>query len=74
MVFMVFQLNTLNLLDDKGVWNRCWYSPLMPMFERLEKDPNTYYIYEDAETGDELSRFDRNFAKTFINFVNNKTK
>jgi len=72
MAFMVYQLNTLHMLDDKGVWNRCWYSPIMEMFERQEA-PYMHMIYEDAETGPELKGFNKECFRLFINFIRNET-
>lgn len=72
MVFMVYQLNTLHLLDNKGLWNRCWYSPVMDMFEQQDK-PHSYLIYEGAETGPELKGLNKDCFRLFINFIRNET-
>jgi len=73
MVFMVYQLNTLHMLDDKGLWNRCWYTPVMDMYERQYIPTHDYLIYDDAETGTELKGFNKECFRLFINFIRNET-
>lgn len=70
--FMVYQLNTLHMLDDKGVWNRCWHSPVEDMFT-LRPHKGDYLVFESTETGEELNGFNKECFLQFMNFIKNKT-
>jgi len=67
--FLVFQLNTMNLLDDKGVWNRVWYTPSMDLYKKKE---NSYLFYETAETCDK-DLLDNTVANNILQFIGRKT-
>ena len=69
--FMMYQLNTLNMLTDKGVWNRCWYTPVMEMFER-NNEASYGQIYEEALPKDILDGFDEQLPKYFHAFIGNE--
>ena len=69
--FMVYQLNTLNLMDDKGIWNRTWYSPIFDMYETKQGVP--LLLYEEAVRGKKLAGFDNTFCKYFLKFIGKET-
>ncbi|XP_057309399.1 uncharacterized protein LOC130647527 [Hydractinia symbiolongicarpus] len=66
--FMVYQLNTLHLTDDKGLWNRCWYSPVLDMYERKNTEDHLNLIFEDAIQSTKLEGFNETICKYFFNF------
>lgn len=71
MVFMVYQLNSLNMLDDKGVWNRCWYTPVMELYEQKPSGP--WNIYEETPRCDSLKGYDEDICNYFVSFVGKDT-
>eukprot|EP00111_Clytia_hemisphaerica_P007623 TCONS_00022164-protein len=70
--FMMYQLNTLNMLTDKGVWNRCWYTPSIGMFEQ-NNEASHGRIYEEALPQDILEGFNDELPKHFHAFIGNET-
>jgi len=67
-VFMIYQLNTLNTLTDKGVWNRCWYMPVEEMFEQNNKDSHNM-VYEEALRNETLSCFNEKVPEYLLAFL-----
>lgn len=65
--FCVYQLNTLHLLDDKGVWNRAWLSPVMrlPYVLRLPTTRDEELVEGDEGAVESASRM-------LINFIHKK--
>ena len=55
-LLMVYQLNTTQLNDDKGMWNRAWCSPLLPLYTPKEGYPTKRQFHEIAEV-DGLEHF-----------------
>lgn len=65
---MLFQLNTLNMLTDKGVWNRCWYLPAREIYERNNVASHGN-IYEEAVLASGgLAGFDDSLVEYFLAF------
>ena len=64
---MLFQLNTLNMLTDKGLWNRCWYLPAREMFERNNKT-SFGNVHEEAVATQQqqLAGFDDAIVEYFL--------
>ena len=68
--FLVYQLNTMNLLNDKGLWNRVWYSPLLNLFEMRDSGNDSRLIYETAEREQNRKTFCNSEAcRYIINFI-----
>lgn len=69
-VFTVFQLNTLHLQDDKGLWNRCWQTPVLDLFDkRKDMRDREMHLYESSLTG----FFDEECFSLFFKFIRNGT-
>ena len=68
--FMLYQLNTMNLMDDKGYWNRTWYTPLENLYTRSGSLP---LVFETAERGEVFKGFNENFCKLFASIVKKET-
>lgn len=68
--FLVYQLNTMNLLNDKGLWNRVWYSPLLNLYEMRDSGNDSRLIYETAEREQNRKTFCNSEAcRYIINFI-----
>ena len=68
--FLVYQLNTMNLLNDKGLWNRVWYSPLLNLYEMRDSGNDSRLIYETAEHEQNRKTFCNSEAcRYIINFI-----
>lgn len=70
-VFMVYQLNSLDMLDDKGVWNRCWYTPVMEMYQQKLSGP--WNVYEETKRGESLLGYNEDICKYFVSFFGKDT-
>lgn len=68
--FLVYQLNTMNLLNDKGLWNRVWYSHLLNLYEMRDSGNDSRLIYETAEREQNRKTFCNSEAcRYIINFI-----
>ncbi|XP_065060097.1 uncharacterized protein LOC135687468 [Rhopilema esculentum] len=68
MLFMVYQLNTTEMNDDKGIWNRAWCSPLMPLFTPKDGLPTKRQLHEIADT-DKLLNFNEDAVALFLKLL-----
>ncbi|XP_065671189.1 large ribosomal subunit protein mL37 [Hydra vulgaris] len=68
--FMLYQLNTMNMMDDKGCWNRTWYTPVENMYDSSDSLP---LVFETADRGEVLKGFNKNFCKMFTNIIRKET-
>lgn len=68
MLLMVYQLNTTQMNDDKGIWNRAWCSPLMPLFTPKERLPTRRQFHEISST-DGLENFNEDAIELFLRLL-----
>ena len=68
MLLMVYQLNTTQLNDDMGLWNRAWCSPLLPLFTPKDGFPTKRQFHEIAST-DGLEDFNEDAIALFLNLM-----
>ena len=68
MLFMVYQLNTTEMNDDKGIWNRAWCSPVMPLFTPKDGLPTKRQFHEIADT-DKLLNFNEDAVALFLKLL-----
>jgi len=71
-MFFVFQLNTLDMSGEHGVWNRVWHTPLTQVYPRRRRSVYSqgFMVFEDVERegvekgiGDEFFRLMLNFFR-----------
>ena len=68
MLLMVYQLNTTQLNDDKGLWNRAWCSPLLPLYTPKEGFPTKRQFHEIAGI-DKLENFNEDPITLFLKLL-----
>lgn len=68
MLLMVYQLNTTQLNDDRGLWNRAWCSPLMPLYVHKEGLPTRRQFFEITDT-DRLENFNEDAVALFLKLL-----
>ena len=68
MLLMVYQLNTLELHDDRGLWNRAWCSPLMHLYTPNKGFPTKRQFHEITNT-DKLEDFNEDAFRLFYKLL-----
>eukprot|EP00794_Sanderia_malayensis_P009604 gene9604-10591_t len=68
MMLMVYQLNTTMLQDDRGMWNRAWSTPLLPLYTPNEGYPTKRQFHEIVNT-DCLPNFNSDAFRLFHKLV-----
>ena len=74
-MFLVYQLNTLCMQDDLGVWNRAWYTDPLEMYRRgRQSNPNGWMIFGDGVDDDgRLKGFNEDCFRLLLKFTRMNT-
>jgi len=74
-MFLVYQLNTLCMQDDLGVWNRAWYTAPLEMYRRgRQSNPNGRMIFGDGVDNDgRLKGFNEDCFRLLMKFTRMNT-